>query len=559
MRHALFDDSINVKGRLLVADRFPHRADICRHAGSLIAWQDGEIAAAEVGLTRRDRALGRYMARVMGDPDFPEAERAPVGTKLPPLYFSPLYHFDRALRGRMLHWTYDATVLPYLPRTLAELEEYLQEAVLGALSENEMFEKTTGVTVRSIAEFLFAIRKSHPALFLLLLSFEIEEVRGRMPSLDYTGGRGEASEWRTEYFAGADCSILALFEIIRILRRGTAIIDALSKRRRFDVNHLRALCARLRKGSRSPADKALLEDANLSVLALRKVVLIDIDRHDDPGLAPYRHRFRRRRTNAGTLLASVCMVGTDTEYAAEVLEDYITQATLNLPIAGPPPAKPRNESAIEVARIKGAGGSQPERLATFYGFDANEVATLVAIEVGAIAGKRATKSKTAALANALLFKLWVEDAGAVRCVHIDRMVKMAELAFPGQGCFRHACGFARSSWQDLEADASRWRLLTEAGEAAEPYAELFLATRRYLHAFSYDLVRLKHLDEAARIFCHLANSDGLLARDPLWIRLLHRAKIAARINVTNTRAANDRGAMFGPGPRSLDELARSIR
>lgn len=559
MRHALFDDAINVKGRLLVADHLPHRADICRHAGSLVAWQDGEIAAADVGLTRRERALGRYMARVMGNPDFPEAERAPVGTKLAPLYFSPLYHFDRALRGRMLGRAYDPTVLPYLPRTAAELEEYLQEAMLGAFCENRMFEQITGVAVSSIAAFLFAIRKSHPALFLLLLSFEIEEVRRRMPSVDYTGGRDEASEWRAEYFAGADCSILAVFEIIRILRRGTAIIDALSKRRRFDVRHLRALGARLRKGSRSPADKALLEDANLSVFALRKIVLVDIDRHDHPRLAADRHRFRRRKTNAGTLMASVCMVAPDTGYAADVLEDYIAQATLNLPIAGPPPAKPRKESAVEVARIKGAGGSQPERLATFYGFDANEIATLVAVEVGAIAGRRATKSKTAGLANTLLFKLWVEDAGTVRCVHIDRMVKMAELAFPRRGHFRHSCGFARSSWQDFEADALRWRLLTEAGEAAEPYAELFLATRRYLHAFSYDLVRQKHLDEAARIFCHLANSDGLLARDPVWIRLLHRAKIVAQINVKNTRAANDRGAMFGPGPKSLDELARSIR
>lgn len=51
---------------------------------------------------------------------------------------------------------------------------------------------------------------------------------------------------------------------------------------------------------------------------------------------------------------------------------------------------------------------------------------------------------------------------------------------------------------------------------------------------------------------------GPLAQDPIWIRLLDRAKFIAGINAKNTPANNNRGAMFGPGPKSLNRLIRSI-
>ena len=141
------------------------------------------------------------------------------------------------------------------------------------------------------------------------------------------------------------------------------------------------------------------------------------------------------------------------------------------------------------------------------------------------------------------------------------MMKARALVFPDEGEFRHSCGFARSSWSDLEADAEQWRGLTEATNATnpdDPYAELFLATRRYLHGFSYGVSRLSELDEAARLFCHLSHAMGPLALDPIWIRLFDRAKFIAGINVKNEAANSDRGAMFGHGPRNFEDLLRSV-
>jgi len=176
-------------------------------------------------------------------------------------------------------------------------------------------------------------------------------------------------------------------------------------------------------------------------------------------------------------------------------------------------------------------------------------------------GEKMSKRSTAALANTILEYLWEEGADEIRCVHIDAMIKTRGLVFPAKGRFRHGCGFARSSWSDLESDAEHWCRLTvgtTAIDPADPYADLFLSTRRYLHGFSYGFARLAALDEAGRIFCHLSQAMGPLAEDPVWIRLVEREKLIAGVNLKNTTHGGNRGALFGPGPKSLNSFIDAI-
>lgn len=582
IRHDLFDDAANIHSRLSVADAVPHREDILEHAGSLIAVQDGRLALSELQLSQRERALGRFMGRLMRAPVHPEDERRPTGTKLPPLFFSPFYHFYRASR---IEKTGDEScwfLLAHIPRTLKEVEAYLHEATCGVfceyearvdvlcedeegepvLRENPDFEKITGVSIRSVARFLLAIRESDPALFLLLLSFEIDAARLHSPSIAFKSGRNAASEWRDAFFSKSRCSILAVFELIRLLRRGTTIVSALSVKRRFTVRQTRALAERLRTGVlyRDRGDLDTLRDINLSVFALHKIALVDIDRHHSVRKREGRAGFRRGATDKGTLLAMTCLLGAATDYAAEVVEDYHDDRVLNLPIADPSSSQANQYSAITVARIPGAGKCQDEALCSYYGLTGRDVATLVATEVRAIVGHGMSKRSTAGLANIILGHLW-QGAPEVRCPHVDAALRIGKLVFPGQGQFRHACGFARTSWDNLEGDAEHWRRLATARNLVDPsdsYSMLFLTTRRYLHSFSYGVSRLDQLDRASRIFCHLSQSLGLLARDPVWIRMLEREKMIAGINLKSKRGKEPKRIEFGSGPKGVGQLLEAV-
>lgn len=557
IRHSFFDHAAQVQARLRIADCFPHREDIHEHAKTLIDLQDGHIGPSGIRLDYEERVWGRYIGRVIGNPDWPEDEQPPVGSKLPPLFFSPLFQLDRALRQP----SSSPAVAINLPKTVQQLEDWLNEEMEGVFFVGDQFEKTTGVTIKAVARFLLAVRATHPALFLLLLSFEIEQARRTMPCLDKIGGRNEASQWREAYFNKAKCSILAVFEIIRILRRGTAIIKALSVKRHFTVSEVRRLAARLRSGSKTSGDRDTLEAIGISTYGFRKIVLNDIDRHHAMRGKPGHRTLRRRATDEHTLLSMIaCLDGPDAAYAVEVVGDYIDDAAKNLPSARPLPRMAPEHSAIPVERIDGAGQKQNEQLFSFYGLTGRDLAILVAIEVGAALGKRKFGRPEAALANATLDALWAGE-NEVRSRGVDAMEKAMHLVFPTEGEFRHSCGFAPSSWSDLAADAAQWRILAEAGNVAnagDAYAELFLATRRYLHGFSYGVSRLADLEQAARIFCHLSHAMGPLAQDPVWIRLLDRAKFIAAINVKDEAANTDRTAKFGHGPRNLEQLVRSI-
>ena len=557
IRHSFFDHAAQVQARLRIAECFPYREDIHEHAKTLIDLQDGHIGPSGIRLDYEERVWGRYIGRVIGNPEWPEDEQPPVGSKLPPLFFSPLFQFDRALRQRSAA----SVVAITLPKTVQQLEDWLNEEMEGVFFGGDRFEKTTGVTINAVARFLFTTRTLHPALFLLLLSFEIDQAMRTMPCLDKMGGRNEASQWREAYFEKAKCSILAVFEIIRILRRGTAIIKALSVKRHFTVSEVRRLAARLRSGSRTSGDRDTLEAIGISTYGLRKIVLTDIDRHHAMRGKPGHRTFRRRATDEHTLLSMIaCLDGPDAAYAVDVAGDFTDDTAKNLPSARPPPQVAPKHSAIPVERINGAGQKQNEQLFTFYGLTGRDVAILVAIEVGAALGKRKFGRPEAAMANAILDALWAGQS-EVRSRNVDPMSKAMQLAFPAKGDFRHSCGFARSSWTDLEADAAQWRILAEARNVAnvgDVYAELFLATRRYLQGFSHGVSRLADLQQAARIFCHLSHAMGPLAQDPVWIRLFDRAKFMAAINVKDETPNTDRTAKFGHGPRNLEQLVRSI-
>lgn len=578
INHDLVADAINVTCRLRIADKLPQRLDIHDHAATLIALQDGELNSADINLDMKERALGRYMGLVIGDPDYPEDEKAPVGSKLPPLYLSPLLHLERAQRQRGMPLGNRPLPMLNLPKAVDELELYLHEAMCGvfrddklkvggpfgessttvAVVEKARFEKTTGVTIRSLAEFLFSIRTTHPSLFLLLLSFEIEEACRTMRCLKYEGGRNEASVWREAYFKKAKCSILAIFEIIRILRRGTAIMDKLSADLRFTVSEIRKVAARLRKGVRMSADRAMLEKMAFSTYGLRKIVLNDIDRHDAVRGQTSTSQFRRHASDSRTHISMVtCFAGRDTDYAADFANDFIGNTVMNLPSAGPPKAVAPKHSSIEVARVGGAGKNQNDQLGTFYGLTGRDVAILVAIEVGRVIGKNTSIRSVAELASALVDVLWNGDK-EVRSDQVGPVKRKAPHVFPAKGCFRHSCGFDRTSWSDLDGDARHWRLIAAGRKAPDEYGELFLATRQYLQGFSYGVARLAKLDDAARIFCHLSHAMGPLSQDPVWIRLLDRAKFIAGINAKNIPVRNDRVKMFGPGPKSFEQLACAI-
>lgn len=596
IHHPMFDDAANIKGRLRVADEFPRREDIHKHAATLIDLQHGAIGVADIELEPKERALGRYIGRVISDPDYAEDEKAPTGIKLPPLYFSPLFHLERAQRRRSSGGSYAM----YLPRTIEELEEHLHETMWGVfrngdeeqevlldkmangvievdtraasavqgqgtystIIEEPEFEELTGVTLRSLAEFLSAIRMTHPALFLLLLSFEIDEARRTMPCLDDIGWPNEAGEWRKTHFKKAKCTILAIFEIVRILRRGTAIVNALTAKSQFTVSEVRRVVARLRNGVRTPADKKTLQAICISTYGLRKIALSDIDRHHAVLRDPKRRVFRRRLSDEGTLLSFMtCVMGSDTVYAADVVQASLDNIVLNLPAAGPPPPTPLKCSDTGVVRIPGAGKNQQDELSTFYGYRPRDIAIVTAVEAMAVFGQGRSTRLTARLASLIDRKL-SKGEKAVRSDQVVPVRKTIDRVFPVQGEFRHSCGFARSSWTDLEEDVVQWRALAESTNAITPgdsYAAVFLATRRYLHGFSYGITRMAKLDESARIFCHLSHAMGPLAQDPIWIRLLDRAKFIAGINARNTSANNDRGAVFGSGPKNLEQLVRSIR
>lgn len=476
----------------------------------------------------------------------PSEEIAPTGVKLHRLYFSPLHLFHRARIGRYDIWPVRKDAFPCLPKTITELEKYLDSTIAGAADHGLPFEQMVGVSIRSIAWFMIDLRSSHPALFLLLLSEDIDHALVLMPSLGYSGGRNPCTAWRERYFADTTCTIAEVFEILRLLRRSCDIIAALRKDRDFTISALRREQDNVRFGLPGEKNRSLLKRVNLSVFALRKIVLMDIDRHDDWGLPPASHRFRRKRSDSGTWSTVQCLAGPDRRYSATVLDDFVENATGHLPVGIEPPLIAPELSAFPVARVTLKGGRRRDSLANFYGLDGYEIAATAAIEVNRIAGGKASKAKIGALANALVRATGyaLENRDMIRTLHINNAYRLRHVLLPGHGQFGHSAGFEQSSWHDLEGDKESWMLLAEARSASDPFSQLLLDTRRYLLAWTTDVRRLHRLDEAARIFCYLAQSLCPLSTDPVWIRLQERSRIVLDVRNKKRELKKDRSQMF---------------
>lgn len=149
----------------------------------------------------------------------------------------------------------------------------------------------------------------------MLLSFEIDEARRTTPRRNEIGGQNEASGWREAFLKRAKCSILALFEIVRVPRRRTAITKVLSAKRRFTVSEVHLIAARLRKVTTTSPDRITMEEIGIATYGLRNIVVCDFDRHHSVLWEAGCRTFRRRATDDVTLLSMiVCLNGTDAAY-----------------------------------------------------------------------------------------------------------------------------------------------------------------------------------------------------------------------------------------------------
>ncbi|WP_454596842.1 hypothetical protein [Qipengyuania sp. SM2507] len=554
----LAKDAINIDRRLRIRDRDRARADIQDYAQQLMDWQDGKIALSSIDLEPHHVARGRYIARTIGAPLEPGKEAAPIGVKLPLLYFSPLYHFYEGKLTKVERQYGQDRRLPHLPKTKREIAAYLHSTMADAFYGERLFRLVAGVDIDSIATFLTDIRGTHPALFLLLLSEELDLAIEKLPSLDYAKGtKSLTAHWRSDYFPDLACSIASVFRILRVLRRGCAILKVLAARDLFRLSVMKTTASDLKAARSSDQKCALLRRANHTVYALRKIAFTDLDYHTDgQGRRPSAFRFEKQNSDLRTLAAFSRLSGPDTEYSGTVVEDFIDQARLGLPIGGRPPILWPSSSATVVNRIDLRGGLRRDELACFYGLEGRDIAVHVAKAVAELAGRKIMPDRLANFANVLLEATnYCEPGEANRRVHhvlyADHVIR---LAFGKRRDFGHGAGFAASTWWDLEQDKPLWNLLVTSNWSRDPNARMFLEGRRYLYSLTHEVHRLGKLERSTRIFCHLAHSMSLLSTDPIWIRIQERTRSLVGITLTGKQGKHARAGMIGPGPKTIGEL-----
>ncbi|GMM92485.1 hypothetical protein [Qipengyuania sp. MTN3-11] len=554
----LAHDAINIDRRLRIRDRDCARADIQDYAQQLMDWQDGKIALSSIDLEPHYIARGRYIARTIGAPLEPGKEAAPIGVKLPLLYFSPLYHFYQGKLTKVESQYGQDRRLPHLPKTKREIAAYLHSTMADAFYGERLFRLVAGVDIDSIAAFLENVRGTHPAMFLLLLSEEIDLAIEKLPSLDYAKGtKSLTAQWRSDYFPDLACSIASVFRILRTLRRGCAILKVLAARDPFRLSAMKRIAADLNTARSPGEDRKMLRRANHTVYALRKIAFDDLDYHTDgQGRRPGTFRFEKQSSDLRTLAAFSKLAGPDTEYFGTVVEDIIDQARLGLPMGGRPRILWPSSSATAVHRIDLRGGLRRDELACFYGLDGRDIAVHVAKAVAELAGRKIMPDRLANFANVLLEATnYCEPGEANRRVHhVIHADDVIRLAFGKFGEFGHGAGFAATTWRDLEQDKSLWNLLVTSNWSRDPNARMFLEGRRYLYALTHEVHRLGKLERSTRIFCYLAHSMSLLSTDPIWIRIQERIRLLAGVTLTGKQGKHARAGMIGPGPKTIGEM-----
>lgn len=549
----LVEDAINIQRRLIAMDKMPGRSDIANRAADLIAWQDGEKFLSELELTASERALGLWIADIIGVPKSACEEPMPSGCKLPPLVFSPAYQFHLATNRSHS----SRPVLDHFPRKASEIESHLHDWTGSAFEHAKAFENVSGVSIAAIAAFLASIRQSHPALFLLLLSEEVEQATRLLPALQWPKAPGQVAQWRATYFEKSRCSIAAIFRAVRMVRRVLLILRQLNADTAFDLTMVKH-CARNAPAVRfDPSMRALLKRTNLTVPVLRNIVLMDNDRHGDTNLSDGDYRFCQAVTDARTLARFRCLDGPDSVYTEQVLDDFIRQMEATLPVAGSPPDEWPVSSAIEVDRMGGRGGTRYGHLGNYYGLLPTDLAAHVVIGVDRTLEGRSSTAALSAFANALLVASGYGRDGEgepIRAEHIRRQARLAACVFPAQGEFGHATGFADTSWQALESDQRLWIHLVRERHSADPIGRMFVQLREHLLRHTHDVTKLDRIDEAARIICHLAQCTGLLSGDPVWLRLQERTRAMLGVTLSGKSRSKDKVKPFGDGPKTLAAL-----
>lgn len=550
----LIEDATNIQRRLIAMDKMPGRTDIANRAADLIAWQDGAKFLSELGLTISEKALGRWIADIIGEPGSASEEALPPGCKLPPLFFSPAYQFHLALNRPS---SSALAGFSHVPRTVREIESHLHEWMGSAFEHASAFENVSGVSIAAIAAFLASIRQSHPALFLLLLSEEVEHATRLVPALQWPNAPGQVAHWRATYFEKSRCSIAAIFRAMRMVRRVLRILCQLNADTAFDLTMVKH-CARNAPAVRfDPSMRALLKRANLTVPVLRKIVLMDNDRHGDTNPGDGDYRFYQAESDPRTLARLRCLDGPDSVYTGQVLDDFMRQMEATLPVAGSPREEWPVSSVIEVDRIGGRGGTRYGHLGNFYGLLPTDLAAHVAIGFDRTLEGRSSNAALSGFANALLVASGYGRDGEgepIRVEHIRRQAKLAAYVFPGKREFGHATGFADTSWQGLESDQGLWVHLVRERQSCDPIGLMFVQLREHLLRHTHDVKKLDRIDEAARIICHLAQCTGLLSGDPVWLRLQERTRAMLGVTLSGKSRSRDKVKSFGDGPKTLAAL-----
>lgn len=547
----LIEDAINIRRRL-IAMKMSEKSDFANRAADLIALQDGDKFLSELQLSPGERALGRWIADTIGVPKLACHEPMPPGCKLPPLIFAPAYQFHLALAQP--HGS--PPVFHHLPRTAKEIEEHLHQWTGGAFQYNTVFGAVTGVSIGAIAGFLASIRRSHPELFLMLLSENIEEALRIVPALKWPNAPGEVAQWRAAFFGNAKCSIISIFRGLRITRRIFRILQKLNADHGFNLAAIKHCGKHIATARCDPDMRLLLKRTSLTLFSLRKVVLMDFDRHLDPNLAQGAYRFVQAASDTKTLALLRCLDGPDTEYAEVALGDFAKQLELTLPVADAPPGEWPGSSDIDVDRVGGRGGTRYGLLANYYGLLPTDLAAHGALRVDATCGGNAKDAPLAEFANALLLASGYKAKGEVwiRAEHIRRQAKLAASVFPSRGQFGHASGFAETSWDELEGDSRLWAYLARESHSDDPIGEMFLQLREHLLDQTHDVKELNRIEDASRLVCHLAQNTGLLTGDPVWLRLQERTRAILGVTLSGKAPKKDKIKPFGEGPKTLAEL-----
>jgi hypothetical protein len=225
-------------------------------------------------------------------------------------------------------------------------------------------------------------------------------------------------------------------------------------------------------------------------------------------------------------------------------------------VADDPPDQLPDSSDIDVTRVGGRGGTRYGPVANYYGLLPTDLAAHCALCVEETCAGSAKPFQLAEFANALLFASGYEARGEVwiRPEHIRRQAKLAASVFPSKGEFGHATGFGETSWHDLEGDSRLWTYLAKETRSDDPLGKMFLKMREHLLKHTDDVRKLYRIDDAARVFCHLGQSTGLLSGDPVWLRLQERTRAMLGVTLSGKSRSKDKVKPFGDGPKTLGAL-----